>query len=50
MELLQIMKNRRSIRKYTGDKIPADQLNLILQAGFLAPSRKKMRPGELIVI
>lgn len=50
MELIQIMKNRRSIRKYTGDKIPNDKLNLILQAGLLAPSSKNIRPVELIVI
>lgn len=50
MELIQIMKNRRSIRKYTGAKIPADKLNLILQAGLLAPSSKNLRPAELIVV
>lgn len=50
MELLQIMKNRRSIRKYTGEKIPAEKLNLILQAGLLAPSSKNIRPVEFIVI
>lgn len=50
MELIQIMKNRRSIRKYTGDKIPNDKLNLILQAGLLAPSSKNIRPVEFIVI
>ena len=50
MELLQIMKNRRSIRKYTGDKIPTDQLKMILQAGLLAPSSKNLRPVEFIVV
>lgn len=49
MELIQIMKNRRSIRKYTDDKIPADKLNLILQAGLLAPSSKNIRPVEFVV-
>jgi len=50
MDLLEIMKNRRSIREYTGDKIPSDKLNLILQAGLLAPSSKNIRPAEFIVI
>lgn len=50
MELMQIMKNRRSVRKYIGDKIPADKLNLILQAGLLAPSSKNIRPVEFVVI
>lgn len=50
MELIQIMRNRRSVRKYTEDKIPGDKLNLILQAGLLAPSSKNIRPVEFIVV
>lgn len=50
MELLQVMKNRRSIRKYTDDKIPAEKLNQILRAGLLAPSSKNIRPVEFIVV
>lgn len=50
MELLQIMKSRRSIREYTADKIPSDKLNMILQAGLLAPSSKNIRPVEFIVV
>lgn len=44
------MKNRRSIRSYTGGKIPREQLELILQAGLLAPSSKNIRPVEFIVV
>lgn len=50
MKLIQIMKNRRSIRKYTGEKVSKDQLNQILQAGLLAPSSKNIRPVEFVVI
>lgn len=50
MDLLQIMKSRRSIRKYTGDEIPAEKVNMILQAGLLAPSSKNIRPVEFIVV
>lgn len=50
MELLQVMKNRRSVRKYTGDKVSQDKLDLILQAGLLAPSSKNIRPVELVVV
>ena len=50
MDLLQIMRNRRSIREYTADKIPSDKLNMILQAGLLAPSSKNIRPVEFIVV
>lgn len=50
MDLLEIMKNRRSIRKYTDEKIPAQKLDLILQAGLLAPSSKNIRPVEFVVV
>ncbi|MDO4312002.1 MAG: nitroreductase family protein [Eubacteriales bacterium] len=50
MELLQIMKNRRSIRKYTGKKIPSSKLDIIIQAGLLAPSSKNIRPVEFIIV
>lgn len=50
MELLKIMKNRRSIRKYTDEKIPLDKLNMIVQAGLLAPSSKNIRPVEFVVV
>lgn len=50
MELLQLLKNRRSVRTYTGAEIPREKLNLILQAGLLAPSSKNIRPVELIVV
>lgn len=50
MNLLQVMKNRRSIRNYIGDRIPAEALDRILQAGLLAPSSKNVRPVEFIVV
>ena len=50
MELLQIMKNRRSVRRYTGDSIPDEKLDMIIQAGLLAPSSKNIRPVEMIVV
>ena len=33
-ELLSLMLNRRSVRKYTGEPIPEDKIKLILQAGW----------------
>ena len=50
MELLEIMKNRRSIRKYTEERIPEEKLELVLQAGLLTPSGKRIRPWEFIVV
>lgn len=50
MDLLQMMKNRRSVRAYTGDPIPAEKLEQILQAGQLAPSGKNLRTVEFVVV
>lgn len=50
MELLEIMKNRRSVRTYTGEAVPEDKLEKIIQAGLLSASGKAIRPWELIVV
>jgi nitroreductase len=38
MELLETMKHRRSIRKYTEQQIAADDLDRIVEAGLFAPN------------
>lgn len=38
MELLQLMKYRRSIRKYEERQIPAEDLEKIIEAGLFAPN------------
>ena len=50
MELIEIMKNRRSVRKYTGERIPDEKLELVLQAGLLSASGRAKRPWEFIVV
>ena len=49
-DLLKIMQMRRSVRSYSGDPVPMEKLNLILQAGMMAPSGRAIRPWELIVV
>ena len=49
-ELLKVMQNRRSVRNYSGEPVPMEKLNLILQAGMMAPSGRAIRPWELIVV
>ncbi|MDE7454699.1 MAG: nitroreductase family protein [Clostridia bacterium] len=48
MELLDIIKNRRSIRKYTDEQIPKDYLEKIIEAGLCAPNAGG-RQGTVIV-
>ena len=48
--LFEIMKKRRSVRKYNGNSVSDDQVKTIIQAGMMAPSAKNGRPWEFIVI
>lgn len=50
MSLLEILEHRRSIRKYTGERIPEETLEMIVKAGLLAPSGRNLQPWELIVV
>ena len=46
MDLLEVMLKRYSVRKYTGEDIPEEKLEKILQAGLLAPTSRDRRPCE----
>ena len=49
-DFLRALQTRRSVRNYSGEPVPMEKLNLILQAGMLAPSGRALRPYELIVV
>ena len=40
MELIQMMQNRRSVRKYTGEPVGEEALKKVVQAGLLSESGK----------
>ena len=42
MDLLEIMQNRRSVRKYTGKPVSEENLKMILQAGLLSPAGRNI--------
>ena len=50
MELVDILKKRKSIRKYTDESISDEVLNLIIEAGKLVPSGRNKKPVKLIPI
>lgn len=50
MELLEMMRKRRSVRTYTPETVPEEKLTAILQAGLLSASGKAIRPWEFLVI
>lgn len=50
MELLDIMYQRKSLRKYSGEEVPKEKLDMILKAGLLSPSGRRAKPWEFIVV
>ena len=50
MDLMELLLNRRSIRKYTGERIPEKDLEKILQAGLASASGRNRKPWELVVV
>jgi len=50
MDLEQIIRERRSIRKYKADPVPDEKLNKILEAARLAPSAHNSQEWKFIVV
>ena len=50
MEMLEIMRTRRSVRKYTAQEISDEDVKKILSAALLAPSGHSKYPCEFIVV
>ena len=49
-KVIDAIKSRRSIRKYTGKRIPKKVVSLIIEAGRYAPSSHNSQPWRFIVI
>ena len=49
-EVLNAIKNRRTIRKFKSDPIDEEKLQMILEAGRWAPSFSNLQPWKFIVI
>jgi len=50
MDVLQAIKDRRSIRKYTPEPVSEEQVTQILEAGRWAPSRGNSQPWKFVVL
>jgi len=50
MDILEVVKTRRSIRQYTRDPISEEDINKILEAGRWAPSASNTQPWKFIVL
>ena len=50
MDIIEAIKTRFSVRKYTDEPVSEEQLRTLLEAGFCAPSACNLRPWEFVVI
>lgn len=50
MDALEAIRKRRSVREYTGDPIPREDLEAIVDAGRLAASGGNKQPWDFIVV
>ena len=50
MDILEVIKTRRSIRKYESAPISEEEINKILEAGRWAPSADNSQPWRFIVL
>lgn len=50
MEALEAIRKRRSVREYTGDPIPREDLEIIVDAGRLAASGGNQQPWDFVVV
>jgi nitroreductase len=49
MEAIEAIRKRRSVREYTGDAIPREDLEIIVDAGRLAATGNNRQPWDFIV-
>jgi len=50
METIEAIMTRRSIRKYTDNRVPAEAVEQLLRAGMAAPSAANEQPWHFVVI
>lgn len=50
METLRTILTRRSIRRYTGEKVDGETIRKVLEAGMAAPSAGNQQPWHFIVL
>jgi len=48
--LFDLLKNRRSIRKYLPREVEVDKISLITKAALMSPSSKRSNPWEFVVV
>ncbi|HNX87585.1 MAG TPA: nitroreductase family protein [Paludibacteraceae bacterium] len=50
MSFIELLTNRRSIRRYTDQKVEPEKIQQILTAALMSPSSKRSNPWEFVVV
>ena len=50
MELIKLLQHRHSVRSYTGEPVPEEALDQVLEAGLISASSRSLCPWEFIVV
>ena len=50
MDVFEAIKNRRSIRKYKHEQIPKEKIDILIEAGRLAPTAANKQRFKLIIV
>ncbi len=50
MDLIDAMKERRSVRSYEPDPVPEELLSKVLEAGRIAPSASNNQPWHFVIV
>lgn len=48
--MLEMLKKRRSIRKYKKEMVEDEKIDLLIKSALLAPSSRRIQPWEFIVV
>ena len=50
MELIELMRNRRSVRLFTEETVPQEKVEKVVQAALMSASGRSIRPWEFVVV
>jgi len=50
MDILELLKNRYSVRDFAPEQVPEELLSKILEAGRIAPTAKNQQPQRVYVL
>lgn len=50
LDMLNLLTNRRTIRKYKKQEIEKEKVDIIIKAALTSPSGRNIRPWELIIV